>query len=267
VKYHLTGFGVSALLHAGVLLAVVSWLLWQKDIPDKPAGSQPVKLSLAQFQSAPAPAAVQPPAPVTEPAPPKPEPKPVVKPKPKPVEKPKLVKKLVEKTLPKPPPKPEHKPEKKREARPQPRPEPAMVEAPPVVAPPAPHPSQATAAAQRPASPAGAAAPQPAPVAPAADNKASENAYRAKLQRLIAARKQYPRQAEKMEAEGTVMVAFTVMPNGVVTGVRVIKSAGNSWLDTAAMQAVNAVSGELPFPPGINKARWDFSLSVNFSLE
>jgi protein TonB len=262
VKYHLTGFGVSALLHAGVLLAVVSWLLWQEEMPEKPAESPPVKLSLSQFQPAPAPAAVQPPAPVPEPAPPKPEkPKPVVKPKPKPPEKPKPVKKLVEK----PAPKSEPKPEKKRGPRPQPKPEPAMAEEPPV-APPAPRPVQAPAAL-RPAPSAVAAVPHPAPVAPAVDNKAAENAYRAKLQRLIAARKQYPRQAEKMEAEGTVMVAFTVMPNGVVTGVRVIKSAGNSWLDAAAMQAVNAVSGELPFPPGINKVRWDFSLSVNFSLE
>lgn len=61
------------------------------------------------------------------------------------------------------------------------------------------------------------AAPKPVPAAPAVpkpapatNNPAAEAAYRAKLQSLIAARK-HTSMAEKMEAEGTVSIAFTVL--------------------------------------------------------
>jgi protein TonB len=62
-------------------------------------------------------------------------------------------------------------------------------------------------------------------------------------------------------------VSFTVLPNGTISGARVSQSSGNEWLDKAAVQAVNATSGALPFPAGIHKARWDFALKVNFKLD
>ena len=73
--------------------------------------------------------------------------------------------------------------------------------------------------------------------------------------------------AEQAEIEGVVTVAFTLSADGTVMGARVSQSSGNEWLDKAALQAVNAVSGALPFPPDIHKARWDFSLKVTFTLE
>ena len=240
MKYHLTGFGVSALLHVSVLLASLPLLLWQDKL-GQVAEPQPVQLSLAQFVPAPPPEPVATPPVVPQPElePPKPESKPVEKPKPKPSTKP------VEKPRLKPqPPKQE------------PTPEPA----------PAPKPQVQPVAATPVSRPAAAPAPQAAP-AQSTDNKAAEAAYKARLQNLIAARKQYPRMAEKAEVEGSVVVAFTVMPNGTITGARVAKSSGNEWLDKAAVQAVNATSGALPFPPDIRKAQWSFSLTVNFKLD
>ncbi len=108
--------------------------------------------------------------------------------------------------------------------------------------------------------------PLPRPL-PLANNAAAEAAYRRKLQNLIASRKQYPRMAEKAEVEGTVTVSFTMLPNGTITGARVSKSSGNEWLDKAAVQAVNAASGALPFPADIHKSQWDFALKVNFKLD
>jgi protein TonB len=251
VKGHLTGFGVSALLHGTVLLAVLPLLLWQDklSLPEE----QPLKLSLAQFQPAPPlpePALPEPiaPPPVAQPElPSKPEPKPVTKPKP--VDK----------------PKPKSKAEKSRE-QPRSAPVKALTPPPPVVAPlpaPAPRPVQrVTTPAPPTAKPVAPAAP-----APATNNAAAEAAYRQKLQNLIGARKQYPRVAEKAEVEGTVTVSFTVLPNGTITGARVSQSSGNDWLDKAAVQAVNATSGALPFPAGIHKVQWDFALKVNFKLD
>ena len=93
MKYHLTGFGVSALLHVSVPLAALPVMLWQDRLCA--AEPQPVQLSLAQFVPALPPEPVAAPPVVPQPEPPKPEPKPVEKPKPKPkpekkpVEKPK----------------------------------------------------------------------------------------------------------------------------------------------------------------------------------
>ncbi|MEZ5453525.1 MAG: energy transducer TonB [Thiothrix sp.] len=248
MKYHLTGFGVSALVHVGVLLASLPLLLWQ-DRLGQVEERQPVQLSLAQFVPAPPPAEPPAPPPVVEPEPPRPEPKPVEKPKPKPepkpVKKPKVEKKPVE------------KPQAAPKAEPQP-PKPQPVSRPP------PQPAPAVPAVPRPVAP---PAPKATPPAQAADNKAAEAAYKARLQNLIASRKQYPRMAEKAEVEGSVVVAFTVKPNGTITGARVSKSSGNNWLDKAAVQAVNAASGALPFPPEIRKPQWAFSLTVNFRLE
>jgi protein TonB len=247
VKHHLTGFGVSALLHGAILLMALPLMLWQDKLGkvDEP---QPVSLSLAQFQPAPQPTPAEPP-PKPEPVQPPPKPEPP-KPEKKPVEKPKPEKKPVEKPISKPKtePKPEHQHEPP--LKPEVQPEPKPVAAAPVA--PAPRPQQT---------------PDRAPPAQMADNKVAEAAYRARLQGMIAARKSYPSQAEDDEAEGTVMVSFTVFPNGSITGARVSKSSGNQWLDKSAVQAVNAVSGALPFPPDIRKAQWTFSLAVKYQLE
>ncbi len=274
MKGHLTGFGLSAVLHAAVLLVAMPWLLWQDKLsaPDVPV--EPVTLALAQFVApppepappapvTPAPAEVEAPPPLPEP---KPEPpKPVAKPKPKPVEKPK------------PPEKPKPKPEKKREKPTEKKPvttspsehqrEPVPVTRPPIRSSP---PVAAAPATSRPTTPAPArqaVRQSTAPPAQATDNRAAEAAYKARLQSLIATRKKYPRMAEKAEVQGSVGVSFTVMPNGAISGVRVTKSSGNDWLDQAAVQAVNAASGALPFPPDIRKAQWAFSLTVNFKLD
>lgn len=266
MKYHLTGFGVSALAHAGVLLAVLPLLFWQGRTGQVEA-PQAVQLSLAQFVPAPKPVE----KPVASPVPPPVQeaPKPESKPQPKPVEKTKVSKPLPKK------PKPEKKPVKKPEAVPQnvaPKAEPQPKRQPDPVAVAKPQPQVAAAVAHPVAAPSPAARPvapvsRAAPLAPAVDNKAAEAAYKARLQSLIASRKQYPRLAEKAEVEGSVVVSFTVLPNGAITGVRVSKSAGNDWLDKAAVQAVNAASGALPFPPEIRKPQWVFSLTVNFKLD
>ena len=277
MKRHLTGFGISALLHAGLVLAALPVVLLQSAEP--PAKEPPLTLDLAQFQPPPSPVVpVVPTPPVPKPIP-KPEPKPEPKPVPKPITPPKPVVKaavakpksqLVPKPVAPPAPKPivkavAEKPPSLPKSEPQPESE--SVPKPSVVHQPVPHPAPPQPvrpiAAPKPV-PAAPAAPKPAP---AAQNPAAEAAYRAKLQSLIAARKQYPSMAEKMEAEGTVSVAFTVLANGAITGAHVANSSGNQWLDQAAVQAVNAVSGALPFPADIHKTQWGFTIGVNFRLE
>jgi protein TonB len=280
MKRHLTGFGISALLHAGLVLVALPVVLLQSAEP--PAKALPLTLALAQFQPPPPLVVpVVPTSPVPKPSP-KPEPKPEPKPVPKPITPPKpVVKAAVAKPksqlVPKPVVPPEPKPIVKAVAekppslpKSEPQPESESVPKPSVVHQPVPHPAPVVPQPVRPI-----AAPKPVPAAPpaapkpapAVQNPAAEAAYRAKLQSLIAARKQYPSMAEKMEAEGTVSVAFSVLANGTITGARVASSSGNQWLDQAAVQAVNAVSGALPFPADIHKTQWAFTIGVNFRLE
>lgn len=247
MKYHLTGFGISALLHISVLLASMPLLLWQ-DRLGQVEEPQSVQLSLAQFVPALPPEPVAAPPPVAEPVPepervqelPKPEPKPAEKPKPKPKAEKKPLEKAKSK---KQPSQPTHQHE------PVPEPQPQVQAAAPAVSRPTPTTQQA------------------APPVLSAGSKSAEAAYKTRLENLIASRKQYPHKAEESGVEGKVMVSFTVFPNGSITGIRVSKSSGNTWLDKAALQAVTAVSGALPFPPEIRKAQWDFGLTVNFSLD
>ncbi len=262
MKYHLIGYGVSALLHVVVLLATLPVLIWQDDLV-KPNEQHDVNLSLAQFVPAP-------PVPKPEPAPPvqqeeplavppvsKPGPKPVKKSKPEPVKKARPEKQ--HEVKPKPVKAPKPKAEKRITEHPKPAPRSNPV--PQRQFQPVPQPAAATVPRQV------APAPKPAQTAQPSSNPAAEAAYKRKLQGLIATRKKYPRMAQKAEIEGSVLVAFTVMPNGAITGVRVRNSSGNDWLDKAAVQAVNAASGALPFPPEIRKPNWAFSLTVNFKLD
>lgn len=261
MKTALVGFGVSALLHLAAWLAVMSLLLWQdkRGLPE----AQPtvVPLSLAQFRPAPppAPSVSVVPAPLVKPEPP--PPKPVQKPKP--TVKSTLEKKPAAKKLP-------AKIKPKSVLTPEPPPAPAAPAVKPVVTrPQAPAPVRAAPVIQaRPAlQPVPKSAPAPVTPAPRVDNGAAEAAYRQQLQSLIAARKQYPRQAERAEVEGTVTIAFTALPNGTLTNARVSQSSGNEWLDKAALHAVNSTSGALPFPASIRKASWALTLKVNFRLD
>ena len=318
MKNHLTGFGISTLLHAG-LLALVLPLLWQELTPQPPVAA-PIRLSLAQFQPAAPPA----PEPRTKPeavplskpvdvqsiantpkmSQPKPlapntqrvdklkpkepprTPRPLEKAKPKVAEKPKAVEPKVklqakpERVQPEPQAKSSKRqpaPKPVREAEPQPALEAVEAKPAPMPRPATPKPQTETAAvphANPPARPI--APPQPRPVpplakapaaAPVVDNRVAEAAYRRRMQSLIDARKQYPHLAEKAEIEGSVMIAFTVLTNGSISGVRVTKSSGNQWLDNGALQAVMSASGVLPLPPELHKSQLPLTIVLNYRLE
>lgn len=246
MKYHLTGFTASAFLHVGLFLLVMPWLLWQDKQQGMALEPQPVALSLAQFRPVPQTLPAEIPVPKSEslvPAKPKLSPKRELKVKSKPR---KTKRKSADKS--------------RSAARPQTKKAEAVTQS--TSRPTNPVYPQAVVARPQPVP-----ATRPVPPVPQASNRQAEAAYRARLQRLIAARKRYPPQAVADEAEGGVMVAFTVLPNGSISNIRVVRGSGNSWLDRAAVQAVKAASGALPFPPEIHKPQWVFQLLIAYRLE
>ncbi len=118
--------------------------------------------------------------------------------------------------------------------------------------------------------PAPVTAPMPlAPVAtpvPARDTQ-DEDRYKALLRSRVDAHKQYPRLSRRMGEEGRVMVEFSVNPSGEVSGLRIKSPSASERLNEAALQAVRDAAPLPPFPEGIRRERWDFSLLLVFSLD
>ena len=101
-----------------------------------------------------------------------------------------------------------------------------------------------------------------------ASNPAAESQYKAKLQQLIASlvAKSYPARAKRRGQEGTCTVSFVVNRDGTVHSARIVRSAGVSSLDKAALKAIAKLSGKIPFPTSINKQQWTFTLPLVYRL-
>lgn len=218
------GAGVAVVfLHAAVVGAML--VAQAEPVPAKPVEAVQVRfVEIApQVQVAAAPPAPTPPAPQPEP---KPEPKPKPQPKPKPVP-------------PKPvPPKP----------KPAPTPPPKPVAPPPLPAPPsetalsqpAPAPAPATESA-----PAPAAARPPSGKPESSQHTAAPQALVSNEPRRVSSiaylgdppQPVYPRSAQRMNEEGSVVVRIRVNTSGRVETAVVEKSSGFSRLDDAAVEA------------------------------
>lgn len=71
----------------------------------------------------------------------------------------------------------------------------------------------------------------------------------------------YPRLARKMKWQGTLTVSFTVLENGAVENIKVIRSSGHSILDKNVIKTIKQVQ---PFPPP--PAAADFTMPIKYTL-
>lgn len=159
-------------------------------------------------------------------------PAPVEKPKPKP--KPKL------------PPKPEKKPESRQKAA---RP-----------AAPAPRAAQA-----QPGAPAGTAA-VARQEGSSRERAQAEGAYLAELQRAIKRQQRYPEAARHRGAAGTTTLTFVLQADGRIDRVQVARSAGDTELDQAAVEAINRLGRFKPIPSVIGRDSWTLRIPIRFDL-
>ena len=93
-----------------------------------------------------------------------------------------------------------------------------------------------------------------------------ESAYKARLHKLIAANKRYPKRAKRRRQQGTVRVSFIVYANGIIKNIRAVHSSGHSTLDKAAISAIQKISGKLPFPAGLKRTHWVLTIPVAYQL-
>ncbi len=244
------GLLVSALVH-GLALSLVLNL----EPPVPVSGAEAVtELDLTLFA---APVVNEPLAALAEPASPsEPEPEPTPEPEPEPVVTQEVVPPEtvtpppVEKPKPKPKPKLPPKPEKKPEPR-QKTPRPA-----------APTPRAAQA---QPSAPAGTAV-VAREEGSSRERAQAEGAYLAELQRAIKRQQRYPEAARHRGTVGTATLTFVLQADGRIDRVRVARSAGDTELDQAAVEAINRLGRFKPIPSVIGRDSWTIRIPIRFDL-
>ncbi|PGH57205.1 hypothetical protein CRT60_12085 [Azospirillum palustre] len=174
--------------------------------------------------------------------------------------------------------------------------EPTKVETPPPAQPPVlarrpphsplrrtPSPTRPTPAAVPPADRAGATKEQtaPAPAVPAvqaaapappssdappkSDREAAD--YFGAIQARLARHKVYPPAARQRRQEGIVLVRFTIVADGTITGWAVVEGSGHGILDQAAEEMIRRASPLPPIPVEMGRTRIDITLPVRFALQ
>ena len=70
--------------------------------------------------------------------------------------------------------------------------------------------------------------------------------YVGKIRQSIETEWQYPEMALRYGLQGKLALEFTILGNGQLEGLRLIRSSGSSLLDNEALRAIKAAA---PFPP------------------
>ena len=94
----------------------------------------------------------------------------------------------------------------------------------------------------------------------------AEGAYLAELQRAIKRQQRYPEAARDRGAAGTATLTFVIQADGRIDRVQVAKSAGDSELDQAAVQAINRLGRFKPIPSVIGRGSWTLRIPIRFDL-
>ncbi|WP_052401897.1 energy transducer TonB family protein [Muricoccus aerilatus] len=299
-------WGVSALLHLGALVLVLSYeppppatLIEVEMAPETPAEPapeapppEPTPEPAAAEPTPPAPAAepVAPEPPPPEPPPPEPAPpEPAPPPEPPPPEPPPPEPPPPEPAMVPPPPVQEAPPpvepppaeapvEATTEAADLPPPLPAPPPVPPPAQPPPPPrprpaapPRPVQAAAPQPpraeaAPQAPAAPPQAAPAAPAPARAAISPNYAGLIQQALARVQRYPASARSRRSEGVVTVRFTIRRDGSVTAARLARTSGDPDLDAEAEAMPTRVSSFPPLPADWPEATMELTVPIRFTL-
>lgn len=255
------GFGLSALLHGGVALAVLS--PGGTGEPVEIADAPLLELELSMF----APAPTQPPAERPAPAVDEPErqPEPVLEPEPEPEPEPRIE----PKPEPEPEPEPQLEPDRVPEPKPLPEPKPAP-EPKPVPRPQSQSMKQPPDVRQLPqvtASQPVATRPLPAPPAPDPERLARiEQDYLARLAALIERHRFYPRTSRRLREEGTVVLRLVLAQEGRFAELAVAESSGMERLDRAALETLEKVARFDPIPADLGRTRWSISVPISYRL-
>ena len=115
---------------------------------------------------------------------------------------------------------------------------------------------------------------RPAPPVPASGSSPATSAseahpsadWLADVSAWLAAHRSYPETARRLGRQGTVVLQFTVDPQGGVMDVSLAQSSGSDLLDNAA-EAMLRDAHLPPFPPQMNLPRQSLTVPIHYRLD
>ncbi len=90
--------------------------------------------------------------------------------------------------------------------------------------------------------------------------------YKGRIIAHLRRHRQYPREAKRRGIKGTARMRFTLNALGRVLNSRLIASSGSAVLDKGARSTVKRANPFPPFPKGLNKSRWTFTVPIRFNV-
>jgi protein TonB len=88
--------------------------------------------------------------------------------------------------------------------------------------------------------------------------------YKAELRALIDKNKSYPSLSKRLGQTGIVVVAFTLLKDGHIIDVRLVKPSRYERLNFSALEAVKKVEKFKPIPHEIGELKMDIKVPVKF---
>ncbi len=98
------------------------------------------------------------------------------------------------------------------------------------------------------------------------DGGQAREAYLAKVMAWLQDHKRYPKSAERRRQQGVAQVAFTLLPDGQVSGIRLVAGSGYDLLDQEALALLTRAAPLPAFPPGLAPQPMALTLPVAFTL-
>ena len=94
----------------------------------------------------------------------------------------------------------------------------------------------------------------------------AEGAYLAELQRAIKRQQRYPEAARHRGTVGTATLTFVLQADGRIDRVQVSRSAGDTELDQAAVEAIKRLGRFKPIPLVLGREGWTLRIPIRFDL-
>lgn len=107
---------------------------------------------------------------------------------------------------------------------------------------------------------------EPSPVISEEELNSIRKSYINQIYYAVEEVKYYPKMAKRMNQEGTVEIAFTLLKDGTIMDVKLEKTSGFYSIDQAALDAVKKIKKIEPIPQELNKEKWELILPIKFEL-
>ncbi len=96
--------------------------------------------------------------------------------------------------------------------------------------------------------------------------RALRSNYKGRIIAHLRRHRQYPKEAKRRGIKGTARMRFTLNALGRILSSRLIASSGSTILDKGARSTVKRANPFPPFPKGLNKSRWTFTVPIRFNV-